>query len=150
MGGALLPPPIVLLEKPVCRQAWMIRMIALGAMVFSQPVKTPAGASPRPTVGSGNGEWKIKKPRSSLLQGRISDPRYHPAYLPGEIPSDSNKSYPGNGGDRVPLLKATASFTEPTQEPDFDVRPTGSHQPPALWSIKQGRFFLQCLCDVYI
>ena len=47
---------------------------------------------------------EIKKPRSALLQGRISDPRYHPAYLPGEIPSDSDKSYPGNGGNRIPLL----------------------------------------------
>ena len=84
---------------------------------------------------------KIKKPRSSLLQGRMSDPRYHPAYLPGEIPSDSSKSYPGNGGDRVPLLKATASFTEPTQEPDRPDRRIGSHRTPTLWSIGKGRIF---------
>ena len=70
------------------------------------------------------GAWdKYKKsPEPSWLQGRIVDPRYHPAYLPvGEIPSDSSKSYPGNGGNRVPLLKTfvhgTDSGTRPPNPP---------------------------------
>ena len=50
-----------------------------------------------------------KSPEPCWLQGRIDDPRYHPVYLPGEIPSGSSKPYPGNGGTRVPLLKRCRS-----------------------------------------
>ena len=66
----------------------------------------------------------------------------------GEIPSGSGKPYPGNGGNRVPLLRR-GLFTEPTQEPDLRIRRTGSHQTPALWSIGAGRIFpslsLRCI-----
>ena len=55
-------------------------------------------------------------------------------------PSGSSKPYPGNGGNRVPLLRPRP-FTEPTREPDLRIRCTGSHQPPALWSTKMGRIF---------
>ena len=95
----------------------------------------------------GAGENK-KIPGAFRLQGRIVDPRYHPAYLPGEIPSGSSKPYPGNGGNRVPLLKPR-SFTGPTQEPDLRARSTGSHHTPALCSIETGRIFpsmsLRCI-----
>ena len=63
--------------------------------------------------------------------------------------SDSDKSYPGNGGDRVPLLKALASFTEPTQEPDLRARRIGFHHPPTLCNLGTGRIFpsmsLRCI-----
>ena len=47
-----------------------------------------------------------KSPEPSWLQGRIVDPRYHPACPFGGATSGSDKPYPGNGGNRVPLLKA--------------------------------------------
>ena len=58
----------------------------------------------------------------------------------GEIPSGSTKPYPGNGGNRVPLLRP-CPFTGPTQEPDLRAQSTGSHPPPALWSMETGRIF---------
>ena len=58
----------------------------------------------------------------------------------GEIPSGSTKPYPGNGGNRVPLLRP-CPFTGPTQEPDLRAQSTGSHRPPALWSMETGRIF---------
>ena len=57
-----------------------------------------------------------------------------------EIPSGSDKPYPGNGGNRVPLLRLRP-FTEPTQEPDLRNLCTGSHRPPALCSIGTGKIF---------
>ncbi len=51
-----------------------------------------------------------------------------------EIPSDSSKSYPCNGGNRVPLLGKHRSQNRLGKQIESNVR-TGSHQPPALWSI---------------
>ena len=48
---------------------------------------------------------KIKKPRSFLAPGTDQKIRGTTLLISrGEIPSDSNKSYPGNGGNRIPLL----------------------------------------------
>ena len=62
-----------------------------------------------------------KIPGAKRLQGRIIDPRYHPACPFGGATSDSTKSYPDNGGNRVPLLKSlvhrTDSGTRPLNPP---------------------------------
>ena len=83
---------------------------------------------------------KQKIPGALWLQGRIVDPRYHPACPFGGATSGSTKPYPGNGGNRVPLLRP-CPFTGPTQEPDLRAQSTGSHRPPALWSMETGRIF---------
>jgi hypothetical protein len=59
-----------------------------------------------------------KVPEANMASGTKISSRYHPDYLRFiEVPSDSNKPYPCNGGNRVPLLSFWL-FTEPTRESD--------------------------------
>ena len=83
---------------------------------------------------------KTKNPRSHVGSRDESMIRGTTLFISGGDPSGSSKPYPGNGGNRVPLLRPRP-FTGPTQEPDLRAQSTGSHRPPALWSMETGRIF---------
>ena len=133
-GGAL--------TRPVFCKAKYIRRQAKRRLFLRNNRKSAifGGRVDAPPLQWGMQENKYKNPRSHWLQGRIVDPRYHPACPFGGATSGSSKPYPGNGGNRVPLLRP-CPFTGPTQEPDLRAQSTGSHRPPALWSMETGRIF---------
>ena len=84
---------------------------------------------------------KIKKPRSSLAPGTGHKIR-------GTTLLISRGRSLRTPISPIPVTGETGShywgvrpFTGSTQEPDLRIRRTGSHRPPALWSMGKGRIF---------
>ena len=119
---------------------WLLLLFHPG----QSPGLVGGGDAARPTGTQG----KKKAPGAIWLQGRIADPWYHPGCLPGEAASGSDKPYPGNGGNRVPLLRRCLSrdrLGNQTPGPAAPVR-TNHRLSGAL---KSGGFFLHCLYTIY-
>jgi len=85
-----------------------------------------------------------------MTSGTNLHSRYHPDYfLKEEIPSDSNKSYPDNGGNRVPLLRKRSVYRT-----DSGIRSLTPSAPARTnrrlsGASEQKQIFRQSLCDMY-
>ena len=86
---------------------------------------------------------KKEVPEAISLRDESTKIRGTTLIAPGKGPlSDSNKSQPGNGGIRVPLL--TKLSQDRLRNQTAQTIRTGSHRPPALWSIRKERVFPHC------
>ena len=65
-------------------------------------------------------------------------------------PSGSSKPYPGNGGNRVPLLRLRARLQDRLRNQTSGAPAPARTIRRLSAALEQGGFFLRCLCDVYI